>query len=137
MTTDSDLLFVYGTLRPSFMNTYAQYLRQHSQYIGDGKFPGQLLDLGNYPGAVYQPESTVNVYGSIYNISANKQHLLAYLDAYEGIGKAFKKPHEYIRTIIEISSGDSIMTCWIYLYNLSVAGKKFISSGDYVAFLGL
>ena len=137
MITESDLLFVYGTLRPSFTNAYAKYLRQHGQYVGDGKFPGQLLDLGNYPGAIYKPESTTNVYGSIFNISVNKQHLLAYLDNYEGIGEAFEKPHEYIRTVIEVSSGDSRADCWIYLYNQSVAEKQFISSGDYVSFLGV
>lgn len=137
MATDSDLLFVYGTLRPSFTNTYAQYLRQHSQYVGDGKFPGQLLNLVNYPGAIYQPESTANVYGSIYNISANKQHLLTYLDDYEGIGEAFENPHEYIRTVIEVSSGDNTVACWIYLYNLPIVEKQFIPSGDYVVFLGI
>ncbi|GAB4042593.1 gamma-glutamylcyclotransferase family protein [Spirosoma jeollabukense] len=137
MATDSDLLFVYGTLRPSFTNTHAQYLHKHSQYVGDGKFWGQLFDLGNYPGAIYQPETTAVVYGSIFNISANKPHLLTYLDNYEGIGEAFEKPHEYIRTVIEVSFGDGIVACWIYLYNLSVGGNQLITSGDYVAFLGI
>ncbi|SFD02417.1 gamma-glutamylcyclotransferase family protein [Spirosoma endophyticum] len=137
MATDSDLLFVYGTLRPPFTNPYAQHLHQHSRYVGDGKFPGQLFNLGSYPGAIYQPESTATVYGSVYNISVNKQLLLAYLDNYEGIGEAFEKPHEYVRTVIEVSSGDSIVDCWVYLYSLTVTGKQLISSGDYVAFLGL
>ncbi|CAN5437992.1 gamma-glutamylcyclotransferase [soil metagenome] len=137
MDIDSDLLFVYGTLRPPFTNLYAQHLRQHSRYVGDGKFPGQLFNLGNYPGAIYLPKSAVNVYGSIYNISTNKEQLLTYLDNYEGIGEAFEKPHEYIRTVIEVSSGDSSVACWIYLYTLTVTGKQLISSGDYVAFLGL
>jgi gamma-glutamylcyclotransferase (GGCT)/AIG2-like uncharacterized protein YtfP len=135
MATDSDLLFVYGTLRPPFTNPYAQHLRQHSQYVGEGEFSGQLLDLGNYPGAVYQPESSIKVYGSIYNISSQKEYLLAYLDDYEGISEAIEKPHEYVRTVIEVSSGDSIVACWIYLYNLSVTGQLLIPSGDYVAFL--
>ena len=137
MAIDSDLLFVYGTLRPPFTNPYAQHLRQHSRYVGDGKFPGQLFNLGNYPGAIYLPESMATVYGSVYNISANKQSLLANLDHYEGIGEAFEKPYEYIRTIIEVSSDNSTVACWIYLYNLSTAGKQSITSGDYVAFLGI
>ena len=134
MTTDPDLLFVYGTLRPPFTNGFAHYLRQHSQYVGEGTFPGQLLNLGHYPGALHEPESNATVYGSIYNISAHKQLLLSYLDRYEGIGDSFEQPHEYVRSVIKVNEGNSVISCWVYLYNLPVKDQQVILSGDYAAF---
>lgn len=103
MAPDSDYLVVYGTLRQSFVNVFAQYLRQFSNYVGEGVFPGQLFDLGNYPGAVYQSESSTLVRGTVYDISRRKQDLLPYLDEYEGISDGFQQPHEYIRAIIPVN----------------------------------
>ncbi len=131
MATDSDYLFVYGTLRPSFENQFARYLRQHSYYIGEATFPGLLFDLGNYPGAIFQQGSFQNVWGSVYHIEQHKQTLLAYLDEYEGISSGFTQPVEYIRALVPISVSPIIIISWVYLYNLPLIDKPVISSGDY------
>ena len=131
MITDSDYLFVYGTLRPSHENPFARYLRQHSRYVSEGTFPGLLIDLGNYPGAVFQQGSHQKVWGSIYHIEQHKQTLLTYLDDYEGIGSESIQPVEYSRTLVPISVNQTTITSWVYLYNLPFTDKSVISSGDY------
>ena len=131
MATDSDYLFVYGTLRPSFENPFARHLRQHSHYVGESAFPGLLFDLGNYPGAIYQPDSQQKVIGSIYHIEQHKQSLLTYLDEYEGIGNGFPQPAEYIRALVPVSVNQISITSWVYLYNLPLVTMRVISSGDY------
>ncbi|WP_420146640.1 gamma-glutamylcyclotransferase family protein [Spirosoma sp.] len=136
MVTDSDYLIVYGTLRPAFSNSYARHLRQHSQYVGEGSFPGLLFDLGTYPGAIYQEDSPQAVQGTIFDISHHKQTLLAYLDAYEGISDQFQQPHEYHRTIIQVNGPGKILNCWFYQYNWPTAQKKIIESGDYAGYIG-
>ncbi|GAB4015695.1 gamma-glutamylcyclotransferase family protein [Spirosoma koreense] len=133
---DSDHLFVYGTLRPPFENAFAQYLHRHSQYVGEGRFSGQLYDLGNYPGAIYQPEAYTSVVGTIYAIHQHKWSLLAYLDEYEGIGPQFPQPTEYLRFILPIDWNGQEVSCWTYLYNLEITGRCLIESGDYVNYTG-
>jgi gamma-glutamylcyclotransferase (GGCT)/AIG2-like uncharacterized protein YtfP len=132
MTDDPDYLIVYGTLRPAFDNPPAQFLRQHSRYVGDASFPGQLFDLGLYPGATYYPDCGEKVSGSIYDVADKKQMLLAYLDEYEGVGEPFDQPNEYVRTVIQVCYNNSLIGCWVYLYNYPTYGKRAIQSGNYV-----
>ncbi|QJW92080.1 gamma-glutamylcyclotransferase [Spirosoma taeanense] len=134
MADDSDFLIVYGTLRPGFTNSPAQYLRQHSQYVGEGTFPGLLVDLGTYPGALYQPDSQTRVWGTVYQLGNDKYQLLDRLDEYEGVGESFQQPTEYVRTLIPVRCGTETLTCWVYLYNLSTDGNLCIQSGDYVTY---
>ena len=139
MTNNPDYLLVYGTLRPLFDNPFAQFLRQHSQYVGDAVFPGLLLDLARpgtpgYPGAIYQPDSVTNVVGTVYDIGPHKQLILAYLDDYEGVGEAFDQPNEYIRVVIPVRCRDTVIDCWVYLYNELTDGWLIILSGDYVRY---
>lgn len=136
MPVNPDCLFVYGTLRPPFANPFARFLRQCSQHVGAATFPGVLLDLGSpgvlsYPGAIYQPNATTDVAGTVYDISSYKEFVLAYLDEYEGVGE-FDQPNEYIRTVIPVRCNGVVVDCWVYLYNHSADGKPIIASGDYV-----
>ena len=132
MTDDPNYLIVYGTLRPDFTNLFADFLRQHSRYVGDAAFSGLLFDLGAYPGATYEPDGPTQVQGSVYDIADQKQMILAYLDDYEGVGEAFDEPNEYMRTVIPVRFNDALINCWVYLYNHTTDGKPVIQSGDYV-----
>ena len=139
MTNNPDYLFVYGTLRPLFDNSFAQFLHQHSEYVDDGAFPGLLLNLARsdtpgYPGATYQPDGITNVIGTVYDIGRYKQLVLAYLDDYEGVGAAFDQPNEYVRVVIPVRCGKAIIDCWVYLYNGNTDGWPIIVSGDYVRY---
>ena len=139
MTKDSNYLIVYGTLRPPFINPFAQFLRQHGRYVGEATFPGLLFsvewfDTSTYPGAIYQPDGDTRVDGIIYDIGIHKRAVFAYLDDYEGVGEAFDRPNEYVRVVIPVRYRDAIIACWVYLYNRPIDGKPLIASGDYVRY---
>jgi len=135
MATDSDFLFVYGTLGPSFTNPYAALLHQNSQYAGPGRLTGLLANVGSYPGAIHDGDAITRVHGFMYNISTRKDELLKMLDAYEGIGADFPEPHEYVRSIVPVETDGRLIPCWTYLYNLDIHTQALIDSGDYVSFL--
>lgn len=132
MTYPTDHLFVYGTLRPPFSNPFARYLHRWSRYVGEGHFPGLLYDLGSYPGAVYSENQDNQVYGAIYDISAHRTGVLAFLDEYEGIGSIPALADEYVRVIVPTTCAGRLLNAWVYLYNLDLTGKHIIESGDYV-----
>ena len=131
MTRNPDFLIVYGTLRPPFDNTFSQYLRQRGRCVGEGTFPGQVFDMGSYPGAVYQEHSESRVCGTVFDISNQKQTILTYLDYYEGVGDQFDQPTEYIRSVVPVHFNNQVADCWIYIYNLPTEDKPLIESGDY------
>ncbi|GAB3546744.1 gamma-glutamylcyclotransferase family protein [Spirosoma fluminis] len=134
MSITPEYILVYGTLRPAFVNPFANYLRQYGQYVGEGIFPGDLYDLGNYPGATYQPDSLTPVYGAVYDIHRNYESILTRLDEYEGVGDAFEQPNEYIRTVIPVRYADQVVDCWVYVYNWPTDHCLRITSGDYVLY---
>ncbi len=139
MTKDPNYLFVYGTLRPPFINPFAQFLYQHSHWFDDATFPGLLFNLewsdtSAYPGAIYQPDSAMEVSGTVYDISQHKRLILAHLDDYEGVGEAFDQPNEYIQIVIPVRCNSATIDCWVYLYNRPTDGKPVIASGDYVRY---
>lgn len=139
MTKNPNHLFVYGTLRPPFVNPFAQFLRQHGRYVGEATFPGLLFALEwshppAYPGAIYQPDGLTHVDGTVYDIGPHKEAVFTYLDDYEGVGDAFDQPTEYVRTVIPVRCCDATIDCWVYLYNRSIDGKSIIASGDFVRY---
>ena len=136
MSESPNRLVVYGTLRPTFSNPFANYLYQHSHRIGETTFPGLLFDLmlpdtADYPGAIYQLGAITTVTGTAYDISRHKSSTLAYLDNYEGVGAAFDQPNEYVRAVIPVRYCNDVIVCWVYLYSLSTDGLPVIASGDY------
>lgn len=136
MTDNPDFLIVYGTLRPPFDNTFAQYLRQRGRCIGEGKFVGQVFDMGSYPGAIHSETSDGHVCGTVFDISNQKAAILTYLDYYEGVGEDFEQPTEFIRSVVPVDFNGAITYTWVYLYNLSTDDKPVIKSGDYAQHVG-
>jgi gamma-glutamylcyclotransferase (GGCT)/AIG2-like uncharacterized protein YtfP len=121
-----DHLFVYGTLRPEMTHPLGHLLVRHGIFLGKGIFQGKLYDLGRYPGAVPSRKKTDLVAGEVYRLQ-KPDRVLGLLDEYEG--PRFK------RTEVTIFFGeDTHILCWIYLYIRSVAGRRIISSGDYVQY---
>ena len=123
-------LFVYGTLQPGFTNAFAQFLHQNSQYVGPGTMRGRLYNIGQYPGAVHDPNSPVGVHGAIFNIT-DTPGLLTRLDAYEGVKNPPDATDEYVRVIVPVSFGVGEFRCWIYLYNRPVLDSQRIRIGHY------
>lgn len=123
------LLFVYGTLLQT-NNPFGSYLLNQSTHLRSGRFKGKLFDIGNYPGAIYDPKADTYVYGSLISIH-NVDEVFKVLDDYEGFGIDQPQPNEFTRELIEIESSTERLQCWVYLYNLSVTGLFDISSGNY------
>ncbi len=128
-------LFVYGTLLDA-KNEFGAYIRQHCTRHGNGKFKGELYDIGEYPGALLKPDNNQFVHGIIY-ILDNPDEILKILDDYEGFGADQPQPNEFIRTRISIEGGLGLTDCWVYLYNLPVNGLVQIANGDYLRYKGL
>lgn len=124
-------LFIYGTLLDA-NNQFGAYLRANSSTITQGYFPGILYDMGEYPGAIYKPDSDSRVYGTIVELSEDSA-VLKNIDAYEGYGENEAQPNLFTRHIAPITTGNSVLNCWVYFYNLPVGGFPQIISGNYRA----
>jgi gamma-glutamylcyclotransferase (GGCT)/AIG2-like uncharacterized protein YtfP len=125
MEQETDL-FVYGTLRKQMSHPLGHLLIRQGKFLGLGIFQGRLYDLGRYPAVVPSKNKTDLVTGEVYRLSP-PERVLGLLDEYEG--PRFK------RTRVTVFFGpDGRLSCWIYLYTRSVAGRRIILSGDYVQF---
>lgn len=131
-----DCLFIYGTLRREFQHPLLQSLERYANFQELAHTSGRLLDLGNYPGLVLEPNSShkdLPVYGDLYAIH-DLGPLFLELDAYEECGPGFEEPSEYIRTqiTIDLESGPDLKA-WTYIYNWPFDNDvRWISSGDYI-----
>ena len=112
-------------------NEPARFIRKNCSMLSEGYFPGILIDVGNYPGAIYDADSEKKVHGEIYRIDQNYKELVAFLDQFEGVGDQFEQPNEYVREVIpaQIDGKEIMASC--YLYNWNYDGLKVIASGRY------
>lgn len=124
-------IFVYGLLKSNYENEPARYIKKNCTLIGEGYFPGTLIDIGSYPGAFFDPTSQNKVHGEVYRIDRNKKVLVDFLDDFEGVGEQFDQPNEYVRKVIPVKIDDQELHASCYLYNWNYDGHKVISSGIY------
>lgn len=129
----NDLLFVYGTLLIAD-NEFASYLTRNSGFCCKGKMEGKLYDVGNYPGLVIDDDDNYDIWGTVYRLH-NVDQALKYLDAYEGFGEGEEQPYLFVREALPIETDQGILTCWVYLYNRSIATLSEITTGDYIAYI--
>jgi gamma-glutamylcyclotransferase (GGCT)/AIG2-like uncharacterized protein YtfP len=128
----SSYLFVYGTLL-SEGNEFAAFLMENSTLYGDGKFKGELYDIGEYPGAIVQPLCDHYVHGQVFLMN-QPDMILRRLDDYEGFGDGQPEPNEFIRTLTEVETDINPLNCWVYLYQLPTDGLWHIRSGNYLEY---
>jgi gamma-glutamylcyclotransferase (GGCT)/AIG2-like uncharacterized protein YtfP len=105
-----DLLFVYGTLRSEFDNSYAVLLRERGQLLKKSVIAGSIFRVADYPG--YRPEPPGSVHGEVYRVDSD---LLQVLDEYEG--------GDFQRVMID--------EMWVYQYLRQTSPESRIASGDY------
>jgi len=130
---NKDRLFVYGSLMGGIQSPIANYLKSNSTFLGEGTVNGTLLDIGHYPGLVYEPKSEKRVLGHVFELN-DAQAMLPNLDHYECVGPAFETPNQYRRASIKVLLNNQLVDCWAYLYNLPIQGIKIIESGNYLAY---
>jgi gamma-glutamylcyclotransferase (GGCT)/AIG2-like uncharacterized protein YtfP len=126
-------LFVYGTLLDE-NNEFGAYLKDNCNFYKKARLKGNLYDLGEYPGAILQPDAGHFVHGDILRMDV-PQETLKKLDDYEGFGKGYPQPNEFIRELVEVETDDQHLNCWVYLYNKPVDGLWHIESGDYMEYI--
>jgi gamma-glutamylcyclotransferase (GGCT)/AIG2-like uncharacterized protein YtfP len=122
------LVFVYGSLREGMSHPLRNLFVRHGTLLGTGTFQGKLYDLGRYPGAVTSKSKKDRIVGEVFLVK-EPAHVLELLDKYEG--RRFK------RELAKVTVEDDPLTCWIYLYTKSPAGRRLIPSGDYVKYCKL
>ena len=130
MTSDTEYLFVYGTLMQGFNNPFAEKLHASSVFKSNGSFPGLLYQIDWYPGAVYEKDSESMVYGEVYKLQ-NAPDLIKELDEYEEVFED-ENVSLYVRRIVPVKMEDqSFLDCWVYLYNQTVADLRRIETGNF------
>lgn len=131
--SETDLLFVYGTLRRGCDGAEARRLHGEAAWLGQGRLRGRLYAQDWYPALVMDAEEEGWVIGDLFRM-ADPALTLSWLDRYEECGPGFPEPQEYRRVIAEGEGlgGADIMRAWAYVYNRAVEGLPWIKSGDWI-----
>ncbi len=125
-------LFVCGTLRSGLVPEEVAGLMGSMRQIGAASVRGRLYDLGEFPGAVLDPNCEAKIIGEVYRLPDDDATLAA-LDAYEGIDSL--SSNMFVRRRAEITlEGGETLECWIYVYNWEIASATLIANGDYVVY---
>lgn len=129
-------LFVYGTLRSACDNVHAQFLRDHSQFYGKASIPGLLIDMGNYPGLLYNVHEESLVWGELYDVRDDSlEKILHTLDLYEGCSTPENKRDEYVRRTLEVKYNGQSVEAYVYVLQFSADINRAIPGGDYIVYL--
>lgn len=133
MSTEQNLLFVYGTLltraRGALGADMRARLKTESTSLGEATIPGRLFDMGTFL-VMIEPAGASNiVHGEVLRL-ADPEAVFAWLDPYEGITPGHRREGEYerVRRTVRLASGEELIA-WVYLYAADVSALPAISSG--------
>jgi gamma-glutamylcyclotransferase (GGCT)/AIG2-like uncharacterized protein YtfP len=115
----SELLFIYGTLRPDRAPTEIADAAWRLRWLGAGTIRGRRYELGSYPGLVLSEDKTEAVRGEVFEVP--DAETLARLDAYEDFRVDDPDGSLFLRTkaVVTLDNG-SEESCWVYVYNRDV-----------------
>lgn len=127
----SEYLFTYGTLQPGMAPQEIAEAVNKLQPVGEGFVRGTLYDLGEFPGAVFDPRSTQKISGMVFRLPDDRR-VLQQLDDYEEFDPSSPDNSLFVRALhpVELSNGQSI-PCWIYLYNRKPEGSRILNDGKF------
>ncbi len=129
LSSSSEYLFVYGSLKRSFKHAIHQHLVMYANFVDEGQFQGKLYQIDWYPGVMESPNPNDRVSGEVFRVNA-PNILLPLLDQFEGYDPMRHGKGEYIRCIRPILTRDKVtLSCQIYLYNWPIKEAKLIPSG--------
>jgi gamma-glutamylcyclotransferase (GGCT)/AIG2-like uncharacterized protein YtfP len=133
MDLKSTYLFVYGTLCRASGHAMADYVVRRGRFLGPGRVPGRLYDLGRYPGLVASAQEREWVQGEVYAL-AEPEETLAMLDRYEACDPDDRSAGLFDRRCMQVvmDAGETY-SCWMYYYCGPVEEENRIFSGDYCA----
>lgn len=114
-------LFVYGTLRRDFDNTWSRRLwAPDAEFLGEARVAGRLYRLGDYPGLKPAEGPRDWVHGEV----VMPRGLLPDLDRYEG--SSFER-----RLCVAVLADGGHRDAWAYFYTGRVTGRARIRSGRF------
>lgn len=109
---------MYGTLRPGNSPTF--------------EIPGELYDLGWYPGIKLVNPTNSRVVVEMLEVS---DHKLKQLDQYEGYHENDEKSSLYLRREINVEIDTGPVKGWIYVYNHDINSRfPYIPGGDWLSY---
>jgi len=126
----TDLLFVYGTLRRGSAHDNAHRLARESIWLGTGTLAGRLYRVSWHPALVLDGEDTVT--GDLLRLT-DPVASLPWLDAFESCGPDDPPPHDYRREIASVMTAGGAVEAMVYAWNLPLDGLERIPSGDWLA----
>jgi gamma-glutamylcyclotransferase (GGCT)/AIG2-like uncharacterized protein YtfP len=134
MPETSQHLFVYGTLLPDLFPGRAPKdiadILSEARRVGTGQIHGLLYDLGQYPGAVLDPESQCVFSGEILELPT--ADVLARLDEYEEVDATNPERSLFLRVKSPVTLEDGrALQCWLYVYNQDPGSAPLVQMGDY------
>lgn len=126
--TQTDLLFVYGTLRRGFApHRFLRSLR--AKYLGEGTVQGELFDLGAFPGARKTARVGAVVRGEVYRL-VQPTRGFAVLDEYEGLDPSSAQSLFRRETAqVSLQNGKQAVA-WVYWLKCQPKCARRIPSGD-------
>lgn len=129
----SEYLFVYGTLRRG--QPLHRYLTtDKTRLAGEGKIPGRLFDLGEYPGAIPDTKRFSTIRGEVHELFAPDE-TLEVLDDVEGYDR--KRPERSLferRTARAALDDGRVLTVWVYFYRRPLRQASEIPDGDFARY---
>lgn len=124
-----DWLALYGSLMRGLGGLEAAGIAAQVRYVGPCAIPGELFDLGDYPGL--RPGDG-RVVGELYSVLAPEA--FARLDAFEGYEPDRPRESLYLRERIELLVPRG-QHAWLYVYNHVPDAHARVPDGDWRAHL--
>jgi len=96
------------------------------EFISEASTPGTMFDLGEYPGAIFDPESSSEVKGEVYRLPVNPD-VLKKLDEYEEFNRKSPRLSLFVREAIVVRTNEGKkLSCWAYRFNPDKLKKKAV-----------
>jgi gamma-glutamylcyclotransferase (GGCT)/AIG2-like uncharacterized protein YtfP len=109
-------LFVYGTLHPDRAPAEIRAVVAGFRPLGIGSVQGRLLDLGEYPGLVFDGDLRA-VAGEVFCLPEDPETLRA-LDTYEGFDTRDVTGSLFVREVRDVRMNHGgTERHWVYRYN--------------------
>jgi gamma-glutamylcyclotransferase (GGCT)/AIG2-like uncharacterized protein YtfP len=128
---NSDLLFVYGTLRRDSGHAMGRWLAERAEWRGAAWCEAARLYRVDWYPALVPGRAGERVRGDLYRLAEPATLLWRELDAFEGV--AGRDDDEYERRQGEVVLGDGKkVQAWSYWYQRSVEGLELLAGGDWL-----
>lgn len=129
----TEYVFLYGTLLPEHAPEEIKAVVAKLRPYARGSVRGVLFDFGDYPGAVLDPRSDKNIFGTVFRLPKNSS-VLDELDEYEGFHRSALHNSLFIRKRhpVRLLTG-RVLDCWIYEYNGKHVVAPVVANGRYRA----